>query len=218
MAKKRSASKARTPPSQSTTKASSESTLESPDGKPVIPFSTAALFEQWLQAHHTEHGGLWIQFYKQNSGYASVTYAEALDVALCYGWIDGPIRKGNELCWLHKFTPRGQRSVWSQKNKEHVARLVAAGRMQPAGQAAVAAAQADGRWEAAYASPSTFVETPEFMAALKKSKKASTFYATLSRANKYAFYYRLHTAKKPETKAKRLTEFIAMLERGETFH
>ena len=189
-----------------------------PDDKPVVAFSLPNLFERWLEKHHSEHGGVWIRFFKVGSGHPSITYAEALDVALCFGWIDGPVRKGDEVSWIHKFTPRGKRSVWSEKNKSHIERLIAEGRMKPAGQAAVEAAKSDGRWDAAYASQSTFVESPEFLVALGKSKKASKFYATLSNANRYAFYYRLHTVKKAETKAKKLAEFIAMLERGETFH
>ncbi len=103
----------------------------------------------WLEEHYDKHTGAWIRFFKAGSGHASVTYAEALDVALCYGWIDGPVRKGDEISWLHKFTPRGKRSVWSQKNKQHIERLTSEGRMQAAGLAEVEAAQSDGRWESA---------------------------------------------------------------------
>jgi uncharacterized protein YdeI (YjbR/CyaY-like superfamily) len=190
----------------------------SPDEKPVAAFLTSAKFEDWLRKNHAEHIGVWIQFFKVNSGQKSITYAEALDVALCYGWIDGPIRKADEFSWLVKFTPRGKRSVWSQVNKTHIERLTVEGRMTPAGHAAVELAKADGRWDAAYASSSTFKESDEFLAALRKSKKATKFYATLSKANRYSFYYRLHNVKKAETKARKIIEFIAMLERGETFH
>ena len=193
-------------------------TVDSPDGKPVLAFSTPAVFDRWLSKHHGEHGGVWIQFFKKDSGYKSVTYAQALDVALCYGWIDGPVRKGNDVSWIHKFTPRGKRSVWSQVNKVHIERLTREGLMKPAGLAVVELAKADGRWDAAYASSSTFEESAEFLEALGKSEQASKFYATLTKANRYAFYYRLHNAKKPETKARKIIEFIAMLERGETFH
>ncbi|PNY37996.1 hypothetical protein C2E31_05580 [Rhodopirellula baltica] len=182
-----------------------------------MAFSTPTVFQQWLNKHHAEHGGVWMQFFKKDSGLKGVTYAEALEVALCFGWIDGPVRKGDEVSWIHKFTPRGKRSVWSQVNKQHIERLTREGRMQPAGIAAVELAKADGRWDAAYASSSTFVESPEFLAALKKSKKAREFYATLTKSKKYAFYYRIHNAKKPETKTRKVAEFIAMLERGETF-
>lgn len=190
----------------------------SPDGKPVIAFASPKQFALWLRKYHAGHQGVWIQFFKAASGYASITYAEALDVALCYGWIDGPVRKGNEVCWIHKFTPRGKRSVWSQVNKQHIERLIREGLMQPTGLEAVDLAKADGRWDAAYASSSTFEESPEFLAALAQSKEASRFYSTLNRANRYAFYYRLHNVKKEETKRKKIADFIGMLERGETFH
>lgn len=192
--------------------------VTSPDGKPVSPFESLESFERWLTEHHTKHTGVWIQFFKAASGRLTINYAEALDVSLCYGWIDGPVRSVDHISWIHKFTPRGKRSVWSQVNKSHVDRLTREGRMQPAGLAAVEAAKLDGRWDAAYASSSTFVESPEFLAALAASQRANEFYATLSNANRYAFYYRLHTVKKAETKTRKLAEFIAMLERGETFH
>ncbi|MBL8889979.1 MAG: YdeI/OmpD-associated family protein [Planctomycetaceae bacterium] len=192
--------------------------IASPDGKPVIVFDSPKKFATWLRKHHLEHQGLWIQFYKISSGYPSITYAQALDVALCYGWIDGPVRKGNEICWIHKFTPRGKRSVWSQVNKRHIERLTREGLMQPAGLATVELAKADGRWDAAYASSSTFEESSEFLAALAKSKQASQFYATLTRAKRYAFYYRLHNVKKEETRQRKIAEFIGMLERGEAFY
>ncbi|GAA5508101.1 YdeI/OmpD-associated family protein [Novipirellula caenicola] len=191
--------------------------VASPDGKPVIAFATPSLFDRWLGKHHTDHAGLWIQFFKKDSGYKSITYAEALDIALCHGWIDGPVRKGDDVCWIHKFTPRRKRSSWSQINKTHIARLERAGLMKPAGHAAVELAKADGRWDAAYASSSTFEESADFLAALQQSKQASKFYATLTKAKRYGFYHRLHSAKKPETKARKILEFIAMLERGETF-
>ena len=194
------------------------SSVASPDGKPVIAFETPERFDLWLATHHAEHNGVWIRFFKVASGHKSITYAEALDVALCYGWIDGPLRKGDDVSWIHKFTPRGKRSVWSQVNKAHIERLTREKLMKPAGNAVVELAKADGRWDAAYASSSTFEESAEFLAAVNKSKKASQFYATLSKAKRYAFYYRLHNAKKPETKARKIVEFIAMLEQGETFH
>ena len=191
--------------------------VASPDDKPVIPFKNPKAFERWLNQHHATHGGAWIRFFKVASGHASITYAQALEVALCYGWIDGPVRKGDEVSWIHKFAPRGNRSVWSQINKGHIERLTREGRMQTAGLAVVESAKADGRWDAAYASSSTFRESAAFMGALKQSKKAAAFYAQLSKAQKYSFYFRLHNAKKPETRVRKLGEFIAMLERGETF-
>jgi uncharacterized protein YdeI (YjbR/CyaY-like superfamily) len=172
---------------------------------------------RWLATYHSSHAGIWIQMYKMASGVPSVTYAEALDVALCYGWIDGPIRKGDELSCLREFTPRGKRSVWSQVNRAHIERLTNANRIQAAGLAAVERAKADGRWDNAYASSSTFTESVEFLAALRKSKPATAFYATLKKAQRYAFYYRLHNVKKSETKTKKIAEFICMLEREERF-
>ena len=192
--------------------------VASPDDKPVIPFKDTAAFERWLGKHHAKHSGAWIRFFKAASGHASITYAQALEVALCFGWIDGPVRKGDDVSWIHKFAPRGKRSIWSLVNKGHIERLTREERMKPAGLAAVNAAKADGRWDAAYASSCTFQESAEFIAGLKKSKKAATFYARLSKARRYSFYFRLHTVKKPETKARKLGEFIAMLERGKVFH
>jgi uncharacterized protein YdeI (YjbR/CyaY-like superfamily) len=192
--------------------------VTSPDGKPVIAFASPKQFANWLHKYHSENKGVWIQFFKVASGCPSITYAQALDVALCYGWIDGPVRKGNDACWIHKFTPRGKRRVWSQVNRQNIERLTREGLMQPAGLAAVELAKADGRWDAAYASSSTFEESTEFLAALTKSKKATEFYATLTRAKRYAFYHKLHNVKKEETKRKKISEFISMLERGETFH
>jgi uncharacterized protein YdeI (YjbR/CyaY-like superfamily) len=190
----------------------------SPDAKPVIAFVSARQFEQWLVRHHGAHEGFWMRIFKKGSGPATVTYAEALDVALCYGWIDGQKQKGDAVSWLQRFTRRGKRSAWSKVNTGHVARLIAAGRMRPAGLAAVEAAKADGRWEAAYGSWSTFEMPGEFVAALAKSRKAAAHFATLNKANRYAIFYRLTTAKRAETKARRLEEFIAMLERGEKLH
>lgn len=192
--------------------------VTSPDGKPVIAFASPEQFANGLHNYHSGHQGVWIQFFKVASGYPSITYAQALNVALCYGWIDGPVRKGNEASWIHKFTPRGKRSVWSQVNKQHIERLTREGLMQSAGLAAVELAKRDGRWDAAYASNSTFEESEEFHAALTKSKKATDFYATLTRTKRYAFYQRLPNVKKEETKRKKISEFISMLERGETFH
>jgi uncharacterized protein YdeI (YjbR/CyaY-like superfamily) len=173
------------------------SEVASPDEKQVIAFSSPSKFEIWIKKNHSKSLGIWLQLFKVASGHPSVSYAEALDVALCYGWIDGPIRKGNEVSWLVKFTPRGKRSVWSQKNKKNIERLIAEGRMTAAGLVSVELAKQHGRWDAAYASSSTCVESEEFL--------------------RYAFYYRLHNLKKPESRARKISEFVAMLERGETF-
>lgn len=181
-------------------------------------FASANAFERWLARNHSEQSGIWLRIFKKDSRRATVTYAEALDVALCYGWIDGQKQRGDEESFLQRFTPRGKRSAWSKINTGHVERLTREGRMKPAGVAAVEAAKQDGRWAAAYSSWGTFEMPGEFAAALAKSPKASEFFATLSKPNRYAIFYRLTTAKRPETKARRLQEFIAMLERGEKLH
>ena len=186
--------------------------------QPIIAFVSAAQFRQWLTRHHADHPGIWLKIAKKASGIPTVTYAEALDEALCLGWIDGQKKAFDETAFLQKFTKRGKRSVWSKINVGHVARLEKEGRMKPAGHAAVAAATADGRWEAAYDSPKTSAIPPDFQAALGKSKTAAAFFATLNSANRYAILWRLQTAKKPETRARRLADFIAMLKRGEKLH
>lgn len=186
--------------------------------QPVIAFASAAKFAGWLSKHHAEHQGIWMRIYKKASGRPTVTYAEALDEALCHGWIDGQKQRGDEESWLQKFTHRGPRSVWSKVNVGNVERLTKEGRMKAAGIAAIEAAKADGRWDNAYHSSSTAEPPDDFTVALAKSPKAAAFFATLSKGNRYPIIYRLQNAKKPETRAKRLKEFIAMLERGEKFH
>jgi uncharacterized protein YdeI (YjbR/CyaY-like superfamily) len=189
--------------------------------KPDLPirlFKTQAAFSKWLDANHAKAPGLWMRFAKKSGGLSSVSYAEAIDVALCYGWIDGQARPFDKSSWLQRFTPRGPRSVWSKINVGKAQALIASGRMRPAGLAAIKAAQASGRWDAAYAPSSTAEVPPELQAALDRSPKAKAFFETLRGANRYALIYRVHTAKKPETKAKRAAAFVAMLERGETIH
>ena len=159
-----------------------------------------------------------MRIFKKGSAQPSVTYAEALDVALCYGWIDGQKQRGDDESWLQRFTPRGKRSAWSKINTGHVERLMREGRIKSAGLVAVEAAKADGRWEAAYGSSSTFEMPAEFTAALAKSPSAAAFFTTLNKANRYAIFYRLVSAKRAETKGRRLQEFIALLERGKKFH
>ena len=186
--------------------------------QPIIAFSSAAVFRRWLTKNHVEHPGIWMQIAKKDSGIASVTYAEALDEALCLGWIDGQKKRLDEAAWLQKFTKRGVRSLWSKVNVGHIERLTREGRMQPAGQAAVDAAKADGRWDAAYHSASKAELPADFLAALAKHKKAEAFFATLNQSNRYAIYFRITTAKKPETRAKRIADFVAMLKREEKLH
>ncbi len=184
----------------------------------LIPFASPQLWEQWLEKHHTDSKGIWLQFYKKGSGVASVNYAEALDVALCYGWIDGQLKSIDELSYKQRFTPRRHGSLWSKRNIEHIARLSKAGRMKPPGVREAEAAQADGRWDAAYDSQANIALPDDFLIELKKNKAALGFYESLNKANKYAVAWRLQTAKRPEIKDKRKTEILEMLARGEKFH
>lgn len=186
--------------------------------QPVIAFASAAEFRHWLTQHHAGHPGLWLKLAKKASGIASVTYAEALEEALCVGWIDGLRKRHDATSFLQKFTRRGPRSVWSKINTGHVERLTREGRMQPAGHAAVQAARADGRWAKAYASSRSAEVPADFLAALGRHKKARAFFDTLKQANRFAIYYRLNDAKKPETRQRRLEQFVAMMRRGEKLH
>jgi uncharacterized protein YdeI (YjbR/CyaY-like superfamily) len=188
------------------------------DELPILPFASAALWEAWLEDEHGRSAGVWLQIAKKDSGIASVTYAEALDAALCFGWIDGQKRGFDATWFLQRFTPRKPRSRWSKINTEHVARLTADGRMRPAGIAQVAAARADGRWAAAYEGQRTASVPDDLQAALDASPRAAAFFATLRGANRYAVLYRVQDAKRPETRARRIDRFVAMLARGETLH
>lgn len=184
----------------------------------TIAFKSAAKFRAWLTKNHSSCDGIWLQIFKKDSGKATLTYPEALDQALCFGWIDGQKKSFDELSWIQKFTPRRAKSSWSKLNTQHVERLTQAGLMMPAGLAAVEAAKADGRWEAAYPSAKHAEPPEDFLRALSRHKKAEAFFKTLSRTNVYAVFYRLHTAKKPETRARRMENILAMLKRGEKFH
>lgn len=186
--------------------------------QPIITFESASEFAEWLDKNHVDHPGIWMRIYKKDSGITTITYAEALDEALCYGWIDGQKNKHCELSWLQKFTKRGNRSVWSEKNTQHIERLTKEGRMKPSGIATVDAARADGRWAQAYASSKTAEMPEDFLKALAKNQKAKAFYDTLKKSNRYAIYFRLQSAKKTETRLKRITDFIAKLERGEKLY
>ncbi len=191
---------------------------EMKSGLPVIVFADAAEWERWLAGQHAESTGLWLKLAKKGSAITTVTYAEAVDVALCYGWIDGQAGSYDVAFWLQRFTPRGRRSKWSQINRDKVAVLVGADRMQPAGLAAVEAAKSDGRWAAAYEPPSTATVPPDLQEALDANPDAAASWETLNRTNRYAVIYRVNDAKKPETRARRIEQFIAMLCRGEKLH
>jgi uncharacterized protein YdeI (YjbR/CyaY-like superfamily) len=188
-----------------------------PDALPVIAFDDAGAWERWLVAH-ADAKGLWLKIAKKGAGVATVSYAEALDVALCHGWIDGQKRSFDERYFLQRFTPRRAKSLWSKINIGHVERLIAAGRMRDGGLREIEAAKADGRWDAAYDGARNMTVPPELAAALAKNRKAKAFFETLNATNRYAVCWRVQTAKKPETKAKRVETLVAMLARGETLH
>ena len=183
---------------------------------PIRLFKTPAAWEKWLEANHGRSKGVWMQIAKKDSGLSSATYQEALDVALCYGWIDGQKRPFDDRTWLQRFTPRGPRSVWSKINTGKADALIKAGRMRAAGLAAIESAKASGRWESAYQSWSDRDVPPELQAALDASPNAKAFFETLRGANRYGVIFRVQTAKKPETRAKRIADFIARFEKGET--
>ncbi len=190
-----------------------------PDPRRVKTFASEAAFETWLAAHHDSEPEVWIRIHKKSSGLASVTPAQALDVALCWGWIDA-IRKGlDELSFLQRYTPRGRKSRWSQVNREHVARLVAAGRMTPHGQRQVDAAKADGRWDAAYAPirATTAASVPaDLRAAIAANPRAERTFRTLNKLNLFALAFRINAMKTPAGRERKMVALVAMLARGET--
>jgi uncharacterized protein YdeI (YjbR/CyaY-like superfamily) len=188
------------------------------DPMPRETFATSVAWHDWLDRHHSVSSGVWLCFAKQASGIASVNHAEALEAALCYGWIDGQTKRLDEHHWLQKFIPRKPNSIWSRINRQKALDLIGHGHMQPAGHAAIERAKANGRWEAAYEGQSKATIPPDLQAALDDSPKAASFFKTLSSQNRYAILFRLQTAKKPETRASRLAKFVAMLKRGETLH
>jgi uncharacterized protein YdeI (YjbR/CyaY-like superfamily) len=188
------------------------------DSRIIISFKSDKELEKWLAKKHQTSDGFWMRIYKKDSGVKSIYYPEAVDSALCFGWIDGQKDKYDSKSWLQKFTPRRKKSVWSKTNTNHVARLIKAGRMKPAGLEVVKSAKADGRWENAYHSSNTAVMPEDFLKALEKNKKAKKFYQGLNRANTYAIWYSLHTAKRPETRARRFKLILDMLKKGQKFH
>lgn len=191
------------------------------DRKPELPtklFATSGAWERWLERNHDRAPGVWLKIARRESGASSITYAEALEVALLFGWIDGQKGKLDERFWLQKLTPRGPRSPWSAVNRASALRLIDAGRMRPAGLAAVASAQADGRWERAYASPRRATVPADLQRALDAEPAALARFATLDAHNRYAILYRVQDAKKPETRARRIADYVQMLTRGETLH
>lgn len=185
---------------------------------PILTFTSTEDFTSWLAKHHKGSSGIWIRLFKIKSGVSTITYAEALDVALCYGWIDGQKKSYDTESWLQKFTPRRNKSIWSQRNREHVDRLYKSGLMQQAGIEEVEAAKADGRWEQAYDSSRNMTLPADLLNELAKDKKAEAFFKTLNKTNVYSIVWRLQTAKKTETRNKRMKAILEMLTRGEKFH
>jgi uncharacterized protein YdeI (YjbR/CyaY-like superfamily) len=185
---------------------------------PIVAFATPGEFEEWLAAQPAASPGAWLKFAKKNCPAPTISKPDAIDMALCQGWIDGQLGSFDENYFLTRFTPRKPRSIWSENNRVRALALVEEGRMRPAGQAEIEKAKADGRWEAAYAPQSKAGIPEDLEAALAADVTAARFFATLSGVNRYAILHRLHNAKKPETRARKLKEFIAMLKRGETIH
>ena len=184
----------------------------------AVLFKNARAFETWLEKHHAASGGLWLRIAKRGAVEPSVTYPEAVEIALCWGWIDGQKKGLDDQHFLQRFTPRRARSVWSKVNVEKVAALIAAGRMQAPGLAQVEAAKADGRWARAYDGARTSVVPDDLLAALDAQPPAKDFFATVNASNRYAVLWRIQTAVKPETRARRIAQLVDMLARGETLH
>ena len=185
---------------------------------PILLFADQAEWSAWLAEHHATTRGIWLRLAKKTSTLRSLTYAEALDAALCFGWIDGQKKSFDAESWLQKFTPRGRKSVWSKVNREHAERLIRTGAMRDAGLVAIEQAKGDGRWERAYDSQGSASMPEDFQSALDQHPEAKAFFATLNSRNRYAILWRIQTAAKSETRARRIEQFVAMLQRGETLH
>lgn len=182
---------------------------------PILPFANKRKWTDWLAKQHDKSSGAWLKLAKKDSGIASVTYDEAVESALCYGWIDGQKKGFDDKFWLQKFTLRGPKSIWSKINTEKVERLIKSGEMKPAGLKAIEAAKKDGRWAQAYDSQKNISVPKDFESALNKNKKAKAFFDTLKSSERYSFLFRIHTAKKAETRAKLIRKFVEMLEKNE---
>jgi uncharacterized protein YdeI (YjbR/CyaY-like superfamily) len=189
-----------------------------PDPLPVMTFESTDAWDAWLAAHHADSPGLWLMIAKKGATGRTISYHEALDVALCHGWIDGQKGRHDDEYWLQRFTPRKPGSNWSKINTERAAALIASGRMRPAGLREVERARADGRWEQAYESQSRVTVPEDLARALAANERARAFFATLDSANRYAILYRIGTAKKPETRAKRIDTYVAMLSEHKKIH
>lgn len=219
MPSKRHSSDSKAPPK------SARSKKQAGEHDPLHPFPDAAAWERWLEEHHTTSETIWLQFTKVASSKkasaansAPFTHPQALEIALCFGWIDGQVRRIDERTWAQKFSPRGPRSIWSVKNRTAAQQLIEQGRMRPAGHAAIERAQANGQWDAAYLGPSKIAVPDDLQAALDAHPQAADFFKTLSSQNRFAILFRLQTAKKPETRQARLQKFLQMLLEGKTIH
>jgi uncharacterized protein YdeI (YjbR/CyaY-like superfamily) len=184
--------------------------------QPIVFFATPAELETWFDEHGEQSDGIWLKFAKKAAGTKSVVYAEALDVALCHGWIDGQVKRFDDNYYLQRFTPRRKRSNWSKINRGHVERLVAEGRMRPGGLREVERAKADGRWDEAYDSSTTATVPDDFAEALAARPAALDYFESLGNTKRYSFLYRIRDAKRPETRARRIAEYVELLARGET--
>jgi uncharacterized protein YdeI (YjbR/CyaY-like superfamily) len=184
----------------------------------ALPFASRDAWESWLDARHGDSDGVWLKIAKKDSGIESVTHPEALEAALCFGWIDGQRRALDEQHFLQRFTPRRPRSRWSRINRDKATELIETGRMRPAGLREVEAARADGRWDAAYDGQRTATVPEDLQRALDADERAAAFFATLSSQNRYAILYRVQDAKRPETRARRIERFVAMLREGRAIH
>lgn len=185
---------------------------------PTIAFASRGEWEAWIEENHETMDGVWLKLAKKDSGVAGVSYPEAVEVALCYGWIDGLARKFDEDFWLQRYTPRRKRSKWSKINRDKAESLIEKGMMEPAGLREIERAKADGRWDAAYESPSEATVPEDLHRELEKNEAAREFFATLDSANRYAILHRIEDAKKPETRKRRIEKYVAMLAEGEKIH
>jgi len=185
---------------------------------PMLPFANKKKWAGWLVKQHDKSVGVWLKLAKKDSGIASVTYDEAVETALCYGWIDGQKKGFDDKYWLQKFTPRGAKSIWSKINTEKAEKLINNGEMKPAGLKAIESAKKDGRWARAYESQKNISTPEDFQSALDKNKKAKAFFETLKSTERYSFLFRIQTAKKAETRSKLIQRFVEMLEKNEKIH
>jgi len=192
--------------------------MKNADSLPIMSFETQQDWERWLTEYHTKTVGIWLKIAKKETGIPSVSYAEALESAICYGWIDGQKAPFDGMYWLQKFTPRRPKSIWSKVNCDKATALIAEGRMQPAGLQQVELAKADGRWDVAYESQSKITIPADFQRELDKNQKAMDFFSTLDSTNRYAILFRIQTAKKPETRSARIHKFIEMLAKNEKIY